>query len=301
MKTLCGLLLLLLAACSRPPVEGEGAGGPAEHEGIRGRGAVVLAEAVQALSEAYGEVGGRQAVEIASAGIPALLDGTADLAWASRELNDRERAAAQRDGFEPVAHVIGFDAVVVYLHHDNTALSLSIPHLAEIFGDGGAVEIWGQLGLEIPGCYSDRVERFRLGDDSAMHALFRRKVLGDERGFKPGGRVMESPAELVVRVEKTPCAIGYSSLAFVVDRVKRACLFAEETDVMPADVPDGCVYPTTATAGDGSYPLTRPLIAYTRGKPRGAIRKFLTWVLSDAGQCVLERRGFGPVRPLACS
>jgi phosphate transport system substrate-binding protein len=50
------------------------------------------------------------------------------------------------------------------------------------------------------------------------------------------------------------------------------------------------------TAVDRSYPISRPLFMYTAGEPEGAIREYLDWIHSDAGQCILVEKGYAPIR-----
>jgi phosphate transport system substrate-binding protein len=52
------------------------------------------------------------------------------------------------------------------------------------------------------------------------------------------------------------------------------------------------------TASDGSYPIARPLFMYTWGQPEGEVKKYIDWILSDAGQRILLEKGYAPVRPL---
>ena len=61
---------------------------------------------------------------------------------------------------------------------------------------------------------------------------------------------MHGSKDVVHLVEKTPCAIGYSGLAYATDHVKMACIASA----------DGahCVNPSVATASDGSYPAASP-------------------------------------------
>ena len=47
---------------------------------------------------------------------------------------------------------------------------------------------------------------------------------------------------------------------------------------------------------DGSYPLSRPLFFYLRNKPSGDIRKFVDWVLSPAGQAIVTKVGYFPIK-----
>jgi phosphate transport system substrate-binding protein len=39
---------------------------------------------------------------------------------------------------------------------------------------------------------------------------------------------------------------------------------------------------------------------YTNGEPKGEIKEYLDWILSDAGQCILLKKGYAPVRDIKC-
>jgi ABC-type Fe3+ transport system substrate-binding protein len=39
---------------------------------------------------------------------------------------------------------------------------------------------------------------------------------------------------------------------------------------------------------------------YTSGKPTGAVKKYIDWILSDEGQCIIKKKGYAPVRPVTC-
>ena len=60
-----------------------------------------------------------------------------------------------------------------------------------------------------------------------------------------------------------------------------------------------CVSPTIETAVDGTYPIARPLFMYTRGKPEGAVKKYLDWILSPEGQKIIVDKGYAPAKPIA--
>ena len=61
-----------------------------------------------------------------------------------------------------------------------------------------------------------------------------------------------------------------------------------------------CVPPSATSAIDGSYPIARPLFMYTAGRPTGAVKAYLDWILSDAGQCILIEKGYAPARDASC-
>jgi phosphate transport system substrate-binding protein len=60
------------------------------------------------------------------------------------------------------------------------------------------------------------------------------------------------------------------------------------------------VSPTVATASDRSYPIARPLFMYTNGQPKGQIKEYMDWIQSDAGQCILVKKGYAPIRDVNC-
>ncbi|NIP17066.1 MAG: phosphate-binding protein, partial [Xanthomonadales bacterium] len=113
---------------------------------------------------------------------------------------------------------------------------------------------------------------------------FRETVLGKEGDFRLGTRDMHGSKDVVDLVENTPCAIGYSGLAYATDHVKMACV------AFGGD--ESCVSPSVETASDGSYPIARPLFMYTNGEPTGAIKAYMDWIKSDAGQCIIYAKGY---------
>jgi phosphate transport system substrate-binding protein len=129
-------------------------------------------------------------------------------------------------------------------------------------------------------------------NNSGTYAYFREAVLGKKRDYKLGTRDMHGSKDVVDLVEKTPCAIGYSGLAYATDHLKMACVSKKEGE--------SCVNPSVAAASDGSYPIARPLFMYTNGEPKGAVKEYLDWILSDEGQCIIKKKGYAPVRAVTC-
>jgi phosphate transport system substrate-binding protein len=46
---------------------------------------------------------------------------------------------------------------------------------------------------------------------------------------------------------------------------------------------------------DNTYPIARPLYMYSLGKAEGGVKKYLDWILSDAGQKVVKDNGYVPL------
>ena len=51
-----------------------------------------------------------------------------------------------REQGEVEEFTVGLDALAVYVHKDNPLNSISLKELAEIYGDGGTITRWSQIG-----------------------------------------------------------------------------------------------------------------------------------------------------------
>ena len=284
-------ILLLLASAALVTA----CGGGEQRQVIQNKGSDTLVNVAQAWAEAYQTVNPAVVVAVSGGGsgtgIAALINGTVDIANASRAIKDKEMKLAKDNGQDPIKHVVGFDALAVYLHGDNPLDEISIEQLAEIYADGGTYLNWGDLGVEVPGCQDQEIVVVSRQNNSGTYAYFREAVLGD-KDFKLGTRDMHGSKDVVDLVEKTPCAIGYSGLAYATDHVKLACV-AQETG-------GPCTNPSVATALDGSYPIARPLFMYTNGEPSGIVGDYMNWIKSDAGQCIILEKGYAPATEANC-
>lgn len=262
---------------------------------IQNKGSDTLVNVAQAWAEAYPEVNPEVAVSVSGGGsgtgIAAMINGTVDIANASRKMKEKEMKLAQKNGQNPVEHVVGYDALAVFIHKDNPAKSLSLPQLKDIYGRNPKATKWSDLGLTVPGC-KDKIVVVSRQNNSGTYAYFKKAVLGKKGKYRTGTLDMHGSKDVVDLVEKTPCAIGYSGLAYTTDHVKMACI-AMETG-------GACVDPSVSTASDRSYPIARPLFMYTNGEPQGEIKNYLDWIMSDSGQCIIVGKGYAPVRDVEC-
>ena len=278
-------LTVILVAC----------GGGKDRQVIQNKGSDTLVNVAQAWAEAYQTVDPDTVVAVSGGGsgtgIAALINGTVDIANASREMKDDEIQLAKDHGHDPVEHIVGYDALVVFLHPNNPITDLSIEQLAEIYGDGGSYTKWTDLGVEVPGCKDQTIVVVSRQNNSGTYVYFRETVLG-KGDFRLGTRDMHGSKDVVDLVENTPCAIGYSGLAYANDHVKLACI-SQETG-------GACVSPSVETASDGSYPIARSLLMYTSGEPGGYVGAYLNWIKGEAAQCIIRNIGYAPIIDVAC-
>ncbi len=296
---------LLLTGCSRDTAQSQAQSGITEADKspgksartmIQNKGSDTLVNVAQAWAETYKDIDPTVAIAVtgggSGTGISAMINGTVDIANASRRMKDKEIGQARANGIDPVEHIVGYDALAIFLHPDNPITELTLAQAAAIYGEGGSAETWSDLGVSVPGCSSDEIVRVSRQNNSGTYAYFKEAVLGKTGEYKLGSRDMHGSKDVVDLVEQTPCAIGYSGLAYKTDHVATPCLKKSDTDA--------CVLPSVASASDGSYPIARPLFMYTAGQPAGAIKTYLDWILSDAGQCIILDKGYAPVRAVSC-
>ena len=112
-----GVLAVALTACG-PRSEGSGS-----RTVIQNKGSDTLVNVAQAWAENYKDVDANVAVAVtgggSGTGISAMINGTVDIANTSRQMKQRELDSARANGVEPVKHVVGYDALAVYLHIGN--------------------------------------------------------------------------------------------------------------------------------------------------------------------------------------
>lgn len=276
---------LILAGCG---------GGGSGRTVLQNKGSDTLVNVAQAWAEAYRDVNPNVAVAVtgggSGTGIAALINGTVDIANSSRSIKDSEAEQARENGQDPVEFVVGYDALAVYVHADNPIESITIAQLAAIYGEGGTTTSWTDLGLEVPGCADQEIIRVSRQNNSGTYEYFREAVLGNG-DFKLGSRDMHGSIDVVELVESTACAIGYSGIAYKTDHVKAVPVSFEGGAPVP---------PTVESAVDGTYPIARPLFMYTARQPEGAVKEYLDWILSDAGQCIILNKGYAPNRAVTC-
>jgi len=263
---------------------------------IQNKGSDTLVNVAQAWAEEYQKVKPDVAVAVSGGGsgtgIAAMINGTVDIANASRKMKDKEIKMAKDRGQNPIEHIVGYDALAVYIHADNPASELSIAQLEDIYSRKGKARKWSDLGIKVPGCGSDKIIVVSRQNNSGTYAYFKKAILGKKGKYRTGTLDMHGSKDVVDLVEKTPCAIGYSGLAYATDHIQKVCIVGKDGGK--------CVNPSVATAVDRSYPIARPLFMYTNGQPEGDIKTYLDWILSDTGQCIILHKGYAPVTSVEC-
>ena len=220
-------------------------------------------------------------------GIAALLNGTVDIANASRQIKSEEMQEAQSKGINPVEHVIARDAIAVIVHPDNPVSELTLQQISDIYS--GKFNNWQEVGGE------DRpIVRLSRETNSGTHVYFLETVLrlgekNDKTLFSTDTLLLPSSEGIINEVRQNPNAIGYDGLGYVPADLKMIAIARQPGDPY--------VLPSISTVNDNSYPIARDLYMYTAGQSSGAAAAYLDWIMhSDEAQAIVAQLGFVPIK-----
>lgn len=217
-------------------------------------------------------------------GIAALINGTVNIANASRAIKPEELAEAQANGIEPVEFSVAQDAIAVVVNPANPVDQLSMSQISAIYT--GQITNWQEVGGE------DRpIVLLSRESNSGTYVFFLEEVIrqGDADSgllFSPDTLLLPSSEGISAEIRQNPNAIGYDGLGYVTADQKTLAI------AVSADSP--YVKPSLSSVVDGSYPISRPLYMYTPGQPTGAQRAYLDWILTE-GQQQVKELGFVPL------
>ncbi|MEK6649455.1 MAG: phosphate ABC transporter substrate-binding protein [Bacteroidota bacterium] len=206
-------------------------------------------------------------------GIAAMIKGETEFCTASRPLSPEEISRIAREyrslGFSVLT---ARDALCFYTHMDNPALSLTLDQLADIFR--GQIRNWKDVGGD-----DALIVVLSRDPNSGTHGYLEDHVLRGGR-IREDARILPGTAAIVREVSRNVHAIGYGGLAY-------------GENVYDLDV-DG-VPPFPENVRNGTYPVSRYLYLYSVRPPEGMQKRFIDWILSPAGQRVVQEVGYVPL------
>jgi len=212
-------------------------------------------------------------------GIAALINGTTEIANASRAMKEAEKAKV-RDRFNilPTEIAVAKDGLAVYVQESNPIEQLTLDQLRKIYT--GDVTNWKDVGGP-----DAKIVLYSRENSSGTYVFFKDNVLkGDD--FAASAQTLPGTAAVVNATAKEKFGIGYGGAAYA-KGVKEVKLVGK----------DGKAYlPSAENVAAGVYPLSRNLFMYTRGKPTGEAKAFIDYCLSAEGQGIVTQVGYFPVK-----
>jgi phosphate transport system substrate-binding protein len=220
------------------------------------------------------------------AGIAALINGKTSIANASRPMKAEEIDLAHLQGVNPVATVLGMDAIAIVVHPQCPIQSLSLQQLGTIYR--GDIQNWKDLGGA-----DAAISLYGRQSNSGTFVYFRDSIVRAE--YSTQVKQMNGTAQIVEAIKHDIEGIGYVGVGYILDKngaqskgvkvlaIRRS---AQSTAYLPTELKN---------IDSGLYPIVRPLFQYTNGKPTGRLQLYLKYCLSPEGQALVKQNGYFPV------
>lgn len=282
--------LIFLSGCQASGRTSDGTSGEPASAYIQNKGSDTIVNLALAWAERYQQEFPEIRISVtgggSGTGIASLINGTVDIANASRAIKQEEIDQAKKNGVDPVEHVIARDAIAVIVHPDNPVKELTLSQVSRIFR--GEINNWKELGGE------DRpIVRVSRETNSGTHVYFLESVirLGEKDNkeiFAADTLLLPSSEGIISEVSDNPNAIGYDGLGYVTPTVKVLGIAGQ--------MGDPYVLPSAETVNTGTYPIARDLYMYTKKDPSQTVVRYLEWIRSAEAQEIVTELGFVPVK-----
>ncbi len=209
-------------------------------------------------------------------GIAAFLDGTTDIAMASRKMKMSEKMKLQDAGKAYKEVVIANDALSVIVNPANKISQLTREQLEGIFT--GKITNWKEVGGD-----NEKIVAYSRESSSGTFEFFKEHVLNN-KNYGTAILMMPATGAVVQSVSQTKGAIGYVGFAYIEKNVKALKISYDKGKTF--------IEPTVANAKNKSYPIVRPLQYYYLTKDEAKVKPLIDYILSDEGQKVVSEVGY---------
>lgn len=211
-------------------------------------------------------------------GISALLNGTTDIAMASRNIKDKEEEIAKSKGMEIKETVLGFDGITVITNRTNPVKNLNSKQLGKIFR--GEIKNWKEVGGP-----DASITVLSRDSSSGTHEFFKEHIIreGNAKGTQEyGEKTLYMPSNEAIKQEvaKNKNAIGYIGMGYVDGTV-----YSLDVDGKQA---------SAANVLNKSYPISREIYWYSSQNLSPTGNSLIQYALSNKGQNILKQEGFVP-------
>jgi phosphate transport system substrate-binding protein len=277
----CVIILLLLSGCGRKNQQSNA---------LQIKGSDTMVNLGQAWAEEYMKQHRDTSIAVtgggSGTGISALVNNTCDIAEVSREMKESEIKLVESKGHTPVKFIVALDGLAVVVNPANKISELTIDQLADIYT--GKIKNWKELGGR-----DAKIVLLSREVNSGTHVYFKEHVLrhgkpDNKEEFTPGALLLSSSQAIADEVAQNQDAIGYYGMGYITSKEKALKIAKDKNS--PA------IPPTMDNVISGAYPISRPLLMYTKGEPTGLVKAFIDYVLSPAGQEIVKKLDFVPVK-----
>lgn len=212
-------------------------------------------------------------------GITAMIDGTTDIAMASRDLKTEEKMKFADKNIEIETVTIAFDALAIIVNPANKVSKLTREQLEKIFT--GEIKNWKEVGGD-----DAKIVAYSRESSSGTYEFFKEEVM-EKKNYATDILNLPATGAIVQAVGQTKGAIGYIGLAYETKEVKQLAVSYDQGKTF--------VEPSLASAKDKSYPISRPLFYMFEKKNATKVKTIVDYALSAEGQKIVGEIGYIPL------
>lgn len=261
-----------------------GMGAYAKSSVVQIKGSDTILNASQSIVEEYMKTNKKARIAVtgggSGVGIASLINKTADIAMASRNIKSSEVEALKKVGVNVEEVVLGYDGITVIINHGNHIKNLDTKTLAGIFAR--EITNWKELGGD-----DAKIVVLSRDSSSGTHAYFKEEVLrgGDSKSLVEYGSdtlYMPSNQAILQEVANSKYAIGYIGMGYMNDTVDSVAVNG--------------VKPTFESVADKTYPIAREVFWYVDSARDGVTKEVVDFAVSPKGQEIVKEEGFVPAK-----
>lgn len=215
------------------------------------------------------------AAEGSTTGISAIIDGTAQIGMSSRRAKPAEVGAASGKGINMKPTIVAYDGLGVIVNASNPIKGLTKKQVEQIFT--GEITDWSALGGG-----SGKISIYTRNTSSGTYSDWKELAM-KKRDYAPSAQKMAGHEQIAAEVGKNANGIGYVGLAY---------MKAGGIKVVSIDG----IMPSHTTVVNKTWSYARPTFYYTNGQPSGVAKEFVDFTVSSAGQKIVDRVGFVPIK-----
>src|SRR5690606_8872230 len=254
---------------------------------LRVRGSDSEVNLVQSIAENFMDQDSLVSVGVtgggSGAGIAALINNKTDIANSSRAITEEEIKIANERNVHPYEIIFAQDVLAIIINENNPVQSLTLEQLGKIYS--GEITNWKELGGN-----DEKIMLYGRQSSSGTYIFFREFVVKTEYDQSMIG--MSGTAQIVEAIRADKTGVGYVSSGYLDENVQTGLkvikIQKDETTTAYSPLDKENVI-------SGNYPITRPLMQYTNGKPNGKLLEFILYQFSPEGEEIIESNGFYPI------
>jgi len=207
-------------------------------------------------------------------GIKAIIDGSCDIANASRAMKSKEIKKAEAKGVTAKEITVAFDMIVPVVHPSNTIKKITMDELKAIYE--GQISNWKEIGGK-----DAKIVVISRDTSSGTYEVWHKLVM-KKKDVRKDALLQASNGAIVSTVSENPKAIGYIGFGYI------------NKSITPLNVNN--VVPTLENGKSGKFVISRKLFMYIN---EATISKeamdFVNYLVGPEGQKIVKQAGFIPL------